>query len=77
MLDAIAQLAGHAVWNVGRILGDKEDTDTLGTNETHDEFNFFQENLWRVLEEDMGLIKEENHLGLVQITHFWQDFIEF
>ena len=77
MLDAIAQLAGYTVWNIGRILCDKEDSDTLGTDEAHDEFNFFQEDLWCILEEDMGLIKEEDHLGLVQIAHLWQYFIEF
>ena len=74
MLDAIAQLAQHAVRDVGRVLGDEIDPDPLGADQPHDLFDLLLQGPGRVVEQQVGLIEEEDEARLVRIPDLGQLF---
>ena len=76
MLHLIAQLRKDGIGNIGRIMGDKEDTYTFGTDQLNDLLDLIQESSGNIFEEKMCFIKEEDNLRLVQITDFRQFLIE-
>ena len=77
VLDLVAQLAQDVVGNVGGGLGDEVDAHPLGADQAHHLFDLLEQGLGGVVEEQVGLIEEEDHLGLVQIPGFGEVFVEF
>ncbi len=72
MLHAVGQLAEDVGRNILGCLGDEEDAHTLGTNEPDGGGDGFQEGLGCAVEQQVRLVKEEDELGLVQVTGFGQ-----
>ncbi len=72
VLHAVAQLGQHAVGNVQRVLGDKVHPHALGTHQAHHQLDAFEEHLGRVVEQQVGLVEEEDQLGLVGVADFGQ-----
>jgi hypothetical protein len=70
-----AQLAQHRVGNVGRVLGDEIDAHALGADQPHDLLDLLQQRLFRVVEQQVGLVEEEHQLGFVGIADLGQ-FLE-
>ncbi|MNV83114.1 hypothetical protein D3C71_1768950 [compost metagenome] len=70
VLHAIPELAQHVIGNVGWVLRDKIDAHTFGTDQTNHLFDFIQQNLWGVAEQQMRFVKEEHNLGFLQIARF-------
>ena len=77
MLDAIAQLRQDAVGNIGRILGDEIDADPLGPDQPHHLFDLLQQGARRVVEQQVGLIEEEDQTRLLRIPDLRQLFEQF
>ena len=72
MLHPVAELPQHAVGNVGRALGHEVDADPFRADEAHHQFNFFQQRLGGVVEQEMCLIEEEHQHGFIGIPHLGQ-----
>ena len=72
MLNARAKLSKNLVGDVGGGLGDKHNAHALGTDQTNRLHNRLQELLGGVGEEQVGLVEEEDQLGLIRIAHFGQ-----
>ena len=68
VLHTVAQLAEHSVGNIRRVLRDKIDADALGADKTDHLFDFIQQHLRRIVEQQMRLIEEEHQFGLVEIA---------
>ncbi len=77
MLYPIATLPQNGFGQIRRRLGDEIDTDTLGTNQTYNLFNLVSQSLGGILEQHVGLIEEEHHLGQIHITDFRHLVINF
>ena len=76
MLHAVAQLADHGVGNIRRVLRDKVDADALGADKADHLFNFIQQHLRRVVEQQMRLIEEEHQLRFIEVAGFRQALVE-
>ena len=76
MLQLVAQLCQYAFGYVGWLLGDKVNTDALGTDEADNLFNLIQKGLRCILKNQMSFVKEENHFGFIQIACFRHHFVE-
>ena len=72
MLDPIAQLRQNAIRNISGILRAEVDADAFGADQLYDLLYFLNESLGRVFEQEVGFVKEEDHLGFVLIAHFRQ-----
>ena len=72
VLDAVAELGQHLVGHVVGQLGDEEDADALGADEAHGLRDLVEELLRRVLEQQVGLVEEEDELGLVEVADLGQ-----
>ena len=70
MLHAVAQLGQHAVGNVQRVLRDEIHAHALGTHQAHHQLNALLQDLGRIVEQEVGLVKEEHQLGLVGVADF-------
>ena len=77
MLHAVAQLAQHALGHVQRILGDEVDAHALGADQAHHLLDLVQQRLGRVIEQQVGLVEEEDHLRLGLVAHLGQLLEEF
>ncbi len=77
VLDAVAQLGQDAVGNVGRVLGDEIDADALGADQAHDLFDLFAQGVGRVVEQQMGLVEEEDEARLFGVADLGQLFEQF
>src|SRR6185295_3005955 len=65
-------LTEDLVGDVDRILGHEVDTDTLRPNEPHDLFDLLEQRGWRVGEEQVRFVEEEDELWLVGIADLRQ-----
>ena len=77
MLHAVAQLAEHGVGNIRRVLRNEIDADALGADEADHLFDFIQQYLRRVVEQQMRLIEEEHQLRFFEVASFRQALVEF
>jgi len=68
VLDAVAELAEDGVGDVDGVLGDEEDADALGSDETDDLLDAGAEDGGAVGEEEVGLVEEEDELGFLEIA---------
>ena len=76
MLHPVADLGQHHIGQVGGLLGDKPDRHALGADQPHHLLHLLQQGLGSILEEQMGFVKEESQLGLVQIARFGQHLVQ-
>ena len=58
MLQLVAQLCQYAFGYVGWLLGDKVNTDALGTDEADNLFNLIQKGLRCILKNQMSFVKK-------------------
>jgi hypothetical protein len=70
MLHAIPELPENGFGNVNGVLGDEEDTHTLGPNKPDDLLNAGLQYGGQVVEKKMRLIEEEDELGFFRIANF-------
>ncbi len=77
MLDPVAKLAKYVLWHVGRRLRYEINANTLGPDQAGDLLHLIYEGLWRVVKQQVGLVKEEHQLGFVRITNLWQFLKQF
>ena len=76
MLDTVLKLCQDGIRNVAGALGNEVDAHTLGTDETDDLIDLFDQECRSIVKEQVGLIEEEDHLRLVKITDFRQILIK-
>ena len=69
MLNTSAELRQDFFRNVERVLGHEVDPDALGTDQAHDLLDLVEQRLGRLIEKKMGLVEEEDELGLRRITN--------
>ena len=74
MLHAVAQLGQHAVWNIERVLRDEIHAHALGTHQPHHQFDALDQHLGRFVEQQVGLVEEEDQLGLFGVANFGEGF---
>ena len=72
VLDPVAELAQHRLRNVERILGHEEHAHALGADQPDHLLDLVEQRLGRVVEQQVGLVEEEDHLGLVAIADLGQ-----
>ncbi len=72
MLHPVAQLAGHFLGNVDRVLRHEEHAHALGTDQPHDLLDLVFQRLGRIVEQQVRLVEEEHQLGLFRIAHLGQ-----
>ena len=72
--NAIAELAQNRVRHVERILRDEIDADAFGPDQAHDLFDLFQQGARGVVEQQVGLVEEEDQARPVGIAHLRQLF---
>ncbi len=72
MLDPVAELGQHLVGHVVGELGHEEHAHALGADEAHGLGHLGDEVLGGVIEEQVGLVEEEDQLGPVQVAHLGQ-----
>ena len=77
MLHTIAKLREHGVGHIERILRDEINADAFGTDEAHDAFDALQQGFWRIVEQEMRFVKEEDELGAVEIADLGKLFEKF
>ena len=77
MLHPVAELPGNLLRNIDRVLGHEKDADALGPDQPDDLFDLVFQRLWRVVEQQMGLVKEEDQFRLCRIADFRQRFEQF
>ena len=70
MLYAVAELSQHVVRNIGRVLRNKPDADAFRADQADHLFNLIQQNLWRIVKQQVRLVEEEDQLGFVEIAGF-------
>ena len=72
MLHAVGELGQYVVGDIRRALGNEVDADALGADQLDDLDDLLHERLGRVVEEQMRLVKEEDHARLVGIADLGQ-----
>ena len=72
VLHPVAELAQHGVGQVERVLGDEVDPHPLGADQPHQLLDLVHQHLGRVVEEQVGLVEEEDQLRLRQVAHLGQ-----
>ena len=77
MLHAVAQLSEHAVGNIQRVLGDEVHAHALGAHQAHDQLDALDQHLGRIVEQQVGLVKEKHELGLLGVADFRQLLEQF
>ena len=77
VLDAVAELGEDGLRQVERVLGDEIDAHALGADQADDLFDFFHQGFGGVTEQQVGLVKEEDQLGLFQVADFGQFLEQF
>ena len=75
VLHPVAQLPQHDFGHVQRILGDKINADTFGTNQPDDLLDLGLKSRGQVGEQQVSFVEKENQLGLFQVADFGQ-FLE-
>ena len=76
MLYAVGELGQHVVGDIGRALRDEVDTDALGADQLDDLDDLLHEGLGRVVEQQVRLVKEEDHARLLRIADLGKLLIE-
>ena len=77
MLYPVAALSQDGFRKVGRRLGNEIHPDTFRADETDDLFNFVGQCLGGILEEHVGFVEEEHHLGEFHVTDFGHLVVDF
>ena len=77
MLHAVGQLSQHVVGNIGRALADEVDADRLGADQLDHLDDLLHQGLGHIGKEQVGLVKEEDHPGLVEIANLGQVLKQF
>ncbi|OPZ97354.1 MAG: hypothetical protein BWY71_01641 [Planctomycetes bacterium ADurb.Bin412] len=77
MLDPVSQLAQHRVGDVLGVLGDEVDPHPLGAHQPDHLLDFLQQDFRRFVEEQVGLVEEEDQLGPVQVSRLGEPLKEF
>ena len=72
MLDPVAELAEHGIRQIEWILRDEIHPHALAAHQPHHQLDALDQRCWRVLEQQVGFVKEEHQLGLVEIADFGQ-----
>ena len=72
MLDTVGELGQHVAGDIAGALGDEVDADGLGADELDDLDDLLQQGFGHAVKEQVRLVEEEDHLGLVEIAHFGQ-----
>ena len=72
MLHTVGELGQHVAGDVARALTDEVDADGLGADELDDLNDLLQQGLGHAVEEQVGLVEEEDHLGLVEVADLGQ-----
>ena len=70
VLHAVAKLGQNLIGDIQRILGNKVNTNPLGTDQPHHLLHLFQQGRRGFIEQQMRLIEEEHQLWLVAVTDF-------
>ena len=68
MLHLVAELCEHTIRDITRVLGDEVHADSLRADELHDLLDLLDERLRRAVKEEVGFVKEEDHLRLLRVT---------
>ena len=76
MLDTVSELTKDYIRDVERILADKIYADTLRTDQSDNLFDLLHQRVRRVIKEQVSLVEEEDHLRLLEISHFRQVLVE-
>ena len=74
MLYLVAQLCQYAVRNIFRALGAEVDAHAFGADQFHHLLDLIQQRFGRSVEQQVRFVKEEDHLGFRQVSHFRQGF---
>ena len=77
MLHPIAQLGQDGVGDVGRVLGDEIDPHPLGADQAHHLLDLLQQALGRVVEQQVGLVEEEDQTRFVRVADLGQLLEQF
>ena len=72
VLDAVAELGGDLVGHVERVLGDEVHTDALGADQADDLLDLGDQRVGRLVEEEVGLVEEEDELRPIEIADLRQ-----
>ena len=72
MLHLVPQLRQHPVGNIFRALGAEINAHALGTDQLHHLFDLVQQRFGCAVEQQVGFVKEEYHLGFRQVAYFRQ-----
>ena len=76
VLDPAAELGQDLVGNIRGGLGDEDDAHALGADESNRAHHGLQEGLRGTGEQQMGLVEEEHHGGLVRVADLGQGLEE-
>ena len=77
MLHTVAELRGHRVGNVDRVLRHEIDADALRADEAHHLLHLVEQRRRRLIEQQVRLVEEEDEPGLVRVAHFGERFEQF
>jgi len=72
MLNPVAELPKDDIGNVQRILCDKVNAHALRANQTNHLFDLFQQDLGRVVEQQVRLVEEKGQLRFLRVADFRQ-----
>ena len=76
MLHAVAQLGEHTVGDVGGHLGDKVHAHALGADQAHHQLDALDQHLGRIVEQQVGFVKEKSQLRLFKVAHLGQALVQ-
>ena len=76
VLQLVAQLRQNTVGNIRGLLGNKVNTNALGANQAHNLLHLVQQGAGSILKDKMCFVKEEDHLGLIQIACLRHHFVK-
>ena len=72
VLHTVGKLGQHIAGDIARALGDEVDAHALGADQLDHLDDLLQQRLRHIAEEEMRLVEEENHLGLVEVADLGQ-----
>src|SRR5438309_11968077 len=72
MLDPVPKLAEHCLRHIDRVLRHKEDTDALRPDEPNYLLNSRLQDGWEIVEQQVGLVEEEDQLRLLRVADLRQ-----
>src|SRR5207237_1048348 len=76
VLNTVTELSENVFVDVLRTLGNKENTDPLGSDQSNYLLDLVEQCFARAVEDEMCLIEEENKLRLIDVAYFRKLMIE-